>query len=174
MFKNYFKAAWRNLQRNKIYAAINIGGIAIGLAACWLIILYVSDELNYDRSFANADRIYRIAQHASWQGGSMNLPITSAPFATAFKTTFPEVEDAARINLEGGGVIKYDNKIFKQDDICFTDNSFFNLFDYHFLYGDAKSALTAPQSIVITKTLANKIFGDASKAINQTILFGSD
>jgi len=174
MFKNYFKTAWRNLQRNKIYAAINIGGIAIGLAACWLIILYVSDELNYDRSFANADRIYRIAQHASWQGGSMNLPITSAPFATAFKTTFPEVEDAARINLEGGGVIKYDNKIFKQDDICFADNSFFNLFDYHFLYGDAGTALTAPQSIVITKTLANKIFGDASKAINQTLLFGSD
>ncbi len=174
MFKNYFKTAWRNLQRNKVYTVINIGGIAIGLAACWLITLYVSDELSYDRSFSNADRIYRIAQHASWQGGNMDLPITSAPFATAFKTTFPEVENAARINTEGGGVIKYDNKIFKQDDICFADNSFFNLFDYHFLYGDAATALTAPQSIVITKTLANKIFGDASKAINQTLLFGSD
>ncbi len=174
MFKNYFKTAWRNLQRNKIYAAINIGGIAVGLAAFWLITLYVSDELSYDRSFKNANRIYRVAQHASWQGGNANLAITSAPFATAFKTTFPEVEDAARIDLEGGGVIKYGDKTFKQDDICFADNSLFNLFDYHFLYGDAKTALTQPQSIVITKKLANKIFGDASKAINQTILFGSD
>ncbi len=174
MFKNYFKTAWRNLQRNKIYAAINIGGIAVGLAAFWLITLYVSDELSYDRSFKNANRIYRVAQHASWQGGNANLAITSAPFATAFKTTFPEVEYAARIDLEGGGVIKYGDKTFKQDDICFADNSLFNLFDYHFLYGDAKTALTQPQSIVITKKLANKIFGDASKAINQTILFGSD
>ncbi|HYJ64106.1 MAG TPA: ABC transporter permease, partial [Parafilimonas sp.] len=174
MFKNYFKTAWRNLQRNKIYAAINIGGIAVGLAAFWLITLYVSDELSYDRSFKNADRICRVVQHASWQGGSTNLAITSAPFATAFKTTFPEVEDAARIDLEGDGVIKYGDKTFKQDNICFADNSLFNLFNYHFLYGDAKTALTQPQSIVITKTLANKIFGDASIAINQTILFGSD
>lgn len=174
MFRNYFKTAWRNLQRNKIYSAINMGGIAVALAASWLIGLYVSDELSYDRSFANSNRIYRIVQHASWQGDSMNLVPTSAPFATAFKTTFPEVEDAARIDLEGGGLIKYGNKTFKQDDICFADNSLFNLFEYHFLYGDAKTALMQPQSIVITKTLANKIFGDASKAINQTILFGSD
>lgn len=174
MIKNYFKTAWRNLQRNKVYSAINIGGIAMGLAASWLIGLYVSDELSYDRSFANADRICRVAQHANWQGGSMNIVPTSAPFAAAFKTTFPEVRDAARIDLEGGGVIRYGNKTFKQDDICFADNSLFNLFDYHFLYGDAKTALTQPQSIVITKTLANKIFGDASKAINQTMLFGSD
>jgi len=104
----------------------------------------------------------------------MNIVPTSAPFAGAFKSTFPEVEDAARIDVEGGGVIKYASKIFKQNDICFADNSLFNLFDYHFLYGDAKTALTEPQSIVITKTLANKIFVDASKAINQTILFGSD
>jgi len=174
MFRNYIKTAWRNVTRNKIYAAINICGIAIGLAASWLIALYVSDELSYDRSFTNTDRVYRLAQHATWPSGSMNLALTSAPFSAAFKTTFPEVEDAARIDLEGGGVIKYADKTFKQDDICFADNSFFNLFDYHFLYGDAKAALTQPQSIVITKTLANKIFGDAAKAIDQTILFGSD
>jgi len=174
MIKNYFKTALRNLQRNKIYAAINIGGIAIGLAAFWLIALYVSDELSYDRSFENANRICRVVQHASWQGGSMNIVPTSAPFATAFKNNFPEVEDAVRIDLEGGGVIKYGDKIIKQEDICVADNSFFKIFDYHFLYGDSKTALAQPQSIVITQSLANKIFGDASKAINQTILFGSD
>ena len=88
MFRNYFKTAWRNLTRNKVYAAINIAGIAIGLAAFWLIALYVSDELSYDRSFTNADRIYRMAQHANWHGGSMNIVTTSAPFATAFDSKF--------------------------------------------------------------------------------------
>ena len=174
MFKNYFKTAWRNLKRNKAYATINIAGIAIGLAAFWLIALYVSDELSYERSFSNADRIYRVAQHASWPGGSMNIVPTSAPFAIAFTNNFPEVEDAARIDLEGGGVINYADKTFKQDDICFSENSFFKLFDYHFLYGDAATALSQPQSIVITESLAKKIFGSASIAINQTILFGSD
>ena len=96
MFRNYIKTAWRNVTRNKIYAAINISGIAIGLAASWLIALYVSDELSYDRSFTNTDRVYRLAQHATWPSGSMNLALTSAPFSAAFKTTFPEVEDAAR------------------------------------------------------------------------------
>ena len=129
MLQHYFKTAWRNLTRNKKYAAINIAGIAIGLAAFWLIALYVGDEFSYDRSFNNADRIYRIAQHASWQGGSMNIVPTSAPFAGAFKTAFPEVEDAARIDVEGGGVLHYRDKTLKQDDICFADNSFFKLFN---------------------------------------------
>ena len=153
---------------------INISGIAIGLAAFWLIALYVTDELSYDRSFNNADRIYRVVQHASWPGGSMNIVPISAPFATTFKNNFPEVEDAARIDIEGGGVIKYADKTFKQDDICFADNSLFHLFNYNFLYGNAATALTQPQSIVITKTFADKIFGDASKALNQTILFGTE
>jgi putative ABC transport system permease protein len=174
MFRNYFKTAWRNLRRNKVYAAINISGIAIGLAAFWLIALYVTDELSYDRSFDNSGRIYRVAQHANWPGGSMNIVPTSAPFATAFKNNFPEVEDAARIDIEGGGVVKYADKTFKQDDICFADNSLFHLFNYQFLYGNASTALLQPQSIVITQSFANKIFGDASKALNQTILFGTE
>ena len=174
MFKNYLKTAWRNLHHNKTYAAINIGGIAIGLAAFWLIVLYVGDELSYDTSFSNSDRICRIVQHASWENGSMNIVPTSPPFATAFKNDFPQVEDAARIDVEGGGIIRYADKTFKQDDICFSENSLFKLFNYHFLYGDPNTALSQPQSIVITESLANKIFGAPSKAINKTIFFGSD
>jgi putative ABC transport system permease protein len=174
MIRNYFKTAWRNLHRNKMYAAINIFGIAIGLAAFWMIALYVSDELSYDRSFANSNRIYRIVQHASWEGGKLNIVPTSAPFAPGFKNEFPEVEDAARIDIEGGGVIKYGDKTFKQNDICFADNSLFKLFDYQFLYGNAADALAQPNTIVITQTLATKIFGDESKAMNQTISFGDN
>jgi putative ABC transport system permease protein len=174
MIKNYFKTAWRNLQRNKLYAAINIFGMAIGLAAFWMIALYVSDELSYDRSFANSDRVYRVVQHASWEGGKLNMVPTSAPFAPGLKNEFPEVEDAARIDLEGGGVIKYGDKTFKQNDICFADNSLFKLFDYQFMYGSAPTAISQPNTIVITQTLAKKIFGDESKALNQTISFGDD
>jgi putative ABC transport system permease protein len=92
MLQNYFKTAWRNITRNKLYAVINIAGIAIGLAAFWLIALYVGDELSYDRSFTNADRIYRIAQHANWGQGSLNAPINPPLLAPTIAEKFPEVE----------------------------------------------------------------------------------
>jgi putative ABC transport system permease protein len=136
MLKNYFKIAWRNLLRNKTFSIINIGGLAIGLAACWLIMLYVSSELRYDRYHANADRIYRIAQHAEWGGGGFNLALTSPPYAQAFKNTFPEVKEAVRLDMEGGGTITYGDKHIKEDNMIFADSSFFQVFSYHFLYGD--------------------------------------
>lgn len=174
MIKNYFKTAWRSLQRNKLYTAINIFGIAIGLAAFWLIGLYVADELSYDKSFSNSDRLYRVVHHARWEGGQFNIVPTSAPFAQAFKSRFPEVEDAARIDIEGGGIIKYADKTIKQNDICFADNSIFHLFNYQFIAGNPATALSQPNTTVINETLAKKIFGDESKALNQIIYFGDE
>ncbi|MCC6288082.1 MAG: ABC transporter permease [Chitinophagaceae bacterium] len=173
MLRNYFKTAWRNILRNKTFSIINIGGLALGLAACWLIMLYVNNEFQYDRYHANADRIYRIAQHAEWGGGNFHLAITSAPFAEAFKKTFPEVQDAVRLDAEGGGTITYADKHIKEEHIFFADSSFFRMFSYTFLYGN-KNALDKPQSIIITKTLAQKIFGDPSAALNQIISFGKN
>lgn len=173
MLKNNLKIAWRNLKRNKGYSFLNISGMAIGLAAFWLIALYVADEFSYDKSFSNADRIYRVVQHASWDNGNLDIAVTSPPFATTFKNDFPEVEGALRIGTEGGDLMSYADKTIKQDDICYAEKSFFTLFDYHFLYGDANTALERPASIVITRTLATKLFGDAALAINKDILFGS-
>jgi putative ABC transport system permease protein len=174
MLYNYFKTAWRNITRNKLYAVINIAGIAIGLAAFWLIALYVGDELSYDNSFKNADRICRVAQHASWNGGSINMPLNPPLLAPTITEKFPEVEQAARIDVEGGGVIKFDNKTIKEGDICFADNSFFKIFDYHFVAGDANTALLQPHSIVVTESLAKKIAGNEEAALNQTIYFGDN
>ncbi len=174
MLKNNLKIAWRNIKHHKSYSLLNIGGIAIGLAAFWLIALYVADEISYDRSFADAGRIYRVAQHANWDGGSMDIALTSPLFATVLKNDFPEVEEAVRIGTEGGDVMYYDNKTIKQDDICYAENSFFKLFDHPFLYGDANTALIEPGSIVITESLARKIFGDPANAIDKTIGFGSE
>lgn len=177
MLQNYFpaahsvKTAWRNLRHNKTYSFINIAGIAIGLAAFWLIGLYVGDELSYDRSFTNADRIYRIAQYASWEGGSMNFALNPPPLGPAITEKFPEVEAVVRMDAEGGGVIKFNEQAFKENSIFFADKSFFKIFDYTFLSGDAASALSQPNSTVITESLAKKIFGNAAQALNQTIFF---
>ncbi len=173
MLKNNLKIAWRNIKHHKGYSLLNIGGIAIGLAAFWLIALYVADELSYDRSFSDAPRIYRVAQHANWDGGKFDLALTSPPYATVLKNDFPEVEEAVRIGIEAGDVMHYDEKTIKQDDICYAESSFFTLFDHPFLYGDANTALAEPGCIVVTESLAGTIFGDASLAINRIIGFGS-
>jgi len=174
MFRNYIKTAWRNITRNKMYAAINVLSIAIGLAAFWLIALYVGDEYSYDRNIPDADRIYRVAQHATWETSSMDIPLTSPPFAPAMKTAFPEVEVATRIDMEGGGVLEYDSKTIKQGDIILSDNNFFKVFSYDFLYGDKATALSKPGSIVVSESFANKLFGDASKATGKSIYFGEN
>jgi putative ABC transport system permease protein len=171
MLKNYIKIAFRNLQKNKVFSLVNIAGLTIGLAAFWLIALYVADELSFDRYHQNADRIYRVVQHAKWDGGKFDFPITSAPFAPALKNDFPQIQETVRFDIEGGGTISYNNKHLQVNDMMFTDPSAFAVFTWHFLSGDPKTALTKPQSIVLTKTLATKIFGDPSLALNKTISF---
>ena len=172
MIKNYFKIAWRNLQKHKSFSFINIFGLAMGIAAFWLITLYVTDEWSYDRYNTKADRIFRVAQHGQWNGGKFDLAVTSPPYAPTLKAEFPQVVDACRIDPEGGSKITYGDKTINEGSILFTDNSIFNIFSYQFLYGDGKDALTKPQTIVLTKTLAENIFGDAAEALNKTVTLG--
>lgn len=171
MLKNYFKTAFRNLVLHKSYAAINILGLAFGLAACWLIVLYVADELSYDRYHTNADRICRVVQHARWNGNDLHEAPTSAPFASALKAAFPEIQEAVRIVPEGDGVITFGDKKIHKGDIFFADKEVFDVFTWPFLYGDPATALASPQSIVLTETLAGQLFGDPQKALDQTISF---
>lgn len=170
MLRNYFKIAWRNLIKHKVFSLINICGLAIGVAAFWLITLYVTDELSYDRYNTKADRIFRVVQHGDWNGGKFNLAVTSAPYAPALKNDYPEVEAAIRIDAEGGGKITYGDKQINEGGMLFTDNAIFNIFTYHFLYGEANNALAKPQSIVLTKTLAQTLFGNAADAVDKTVL----
>ncbi|MEB0250099.1 ABC transporter permease, partial [Mucilaginibacter sp. 5B2] len=105
MIRNYFKIAWRNLQKHKAFSFINIFGLGMGIAAFWLITLYVTDEWSYDRYNTKADRIFRVAQHGQWNGGKFDLAVTSPPYAATLKSEFPQVADACRIDAEGGGKI---------------------------------------------------------------------
>lgn len=171
MILSYFTVALRNLLRHKLFSAINIGGLAIGLAAFWMIALYIGNELSYDRYQPKADRIFRIAQHAQWDGGTFHGAITPDPYAAAMKTDFPEVEEAVRLDAEGGGTFRSGNQDFRAGDLLFVDKSFFKIFSYDFLFGDPNTALTKPNSFVITKSLATTVFGDASTALNKTLEF---
>lgn len=174
MIQNYFTVALRSLLRHKLFSVINIGGLAIGLATFWMIALYIGNELSYDRFHVNADRIFRIAQHAQWDGGTFHGAITPDPYAAAMKTDFPEIEETVRIDAEGGGTFRSGNKEFRAGDLLFVDRSFFKVFTYDFIYGDATSALAKPQSIVITRSLATTIFGEPSHALNKSLDFGDD
>jgi putative ABC transport system permease protein len=170
MLRNYVKIAWRNLIKHKVFSFINIFGLATGIAAFWLISLYVVDEWSYDRYNLKADRIFRIVQHGTWNGGKFNLAVTSPPYAPTLKNDYAEVEDAIRIDAEGGGKITYGEKQINEGGMLFTDKGFFNLFTHHFLSGDPNTALTKPQSIVLTKTLAEKLFGNTADALDKTVL----
>jgi putative ABC transport system permease protein len=171
MIINYLVIAWRNILKNKTYSFINIAGLGIGLAAFWLIVMYIADELSYDQYHENANRVYRIVQYASWEDNSLKLAPTSAPFAPALKAAFPEIEETVRIDPEGGGIINFREKNINAGDIIFADKSFFKLFTCQFLVGDAAHALAKPNSIVISETLAKKLFDSPERAINQTVYF---
>ncbi len=171
MYQTYFKSAWRSLLKHKSFSFINIFGLAVGLAAFGFIALYVIDELSYDRYHEKADRIFRVVQHGKWDGGSFDLAVTSAPFAKALKNDLKEVDETVRLHPEGGGRISFENKQFIENNILFTDESFFRIFTHNFLYGDRTTALSEPQSIVLTKNLAIKLFGDPSNALNKSVLF---
>ena len=171
MLRNYFKIAWRNLWKHKVFSLINIGGLAIGLSAFWLIALYIVNELSFDRYHKDSERIYRVVSHAKFAGGSFDISATSTPLAPTLKKEYPEVEQAVRIGVEGGGILSYEEKHLKEDAIGFADNSLFDIFSYRFLYGNKNKALTQPQSIVLTKSLAEKLFGDAAIALDKTVYF---
>ncbi|MGV8878668.1 MAG: FtsX-like permease family protein [Sphingobacteriaceae bacterium] len=134
-------------------------------------ISYVVDELSYDRFNKNADRIVRVVSHGTWDGGSFHITGTSGLAAPALKNYFPEIAETVRINAEGGGIIHYDEKKLKADDILFTDKTFFKIFTHHFIAGNAETALSKPASIVLTKSLAIKLFGQPGNALSKVIRF---
>ncbi|HEY4207101.1 MAG TPA: ABC transporter permease, partial [Puia sp.] len=174
MLKNYFTIAYRNLKKHKVFSLVNIVGLAVGLAVFWLMALYIADELSFDRWENNADRIYRVVHSAEWPAGKFRLAPTSAPFAPALKKDFSEIEETARIDPEGGGTILYQDKKIQAGDIFFADNSFLTIFQLSFLAGDSREALSKPNSIVLTRTLAEKIFGNVEDALGKTITFQPD
>ncbi len=168
MFRNYLKTAWRNIRKNKLFSAINILGLSIGMALCFIIMLYVQDELSYDRFNKNADNIARIVFQADINGGKINESVSMPPVAQIMKKDFPEVQDATRLLAFGGSKIIYKDKTFKDDRFAFADPNFFSIFTLPMIEGDAKTALLEANTVVITQSTATKYFGEEN-AIGKTI-----
>jgi len=160
MFKNYLLVALRNMRRFKGYTFINIFGLSVGIACCILILLFVRNELDYDRFNVKADRIFRIGLRASLNNNRMDGVVSCAPMAQTLVAEVPEVEAATRIWNAGFPVFRYQDKVFSEERQFFVDSTFFDVFTVEFLTGDPKTALNKPNMIVLTESMAHKYFGD--------------
>ena len=160
MFRNYLTIAFRNLSRNKGFSAITILGLAMGLAACILIGLYVVDELSYDRYNEKADQIVRVVFRGTVKGGKINEAHVMPPVAKALKIDYPEVLAATRLRHGGSPSITVGDKIYSGDALVFADSNFFQVFTLPFLKGNARTALDEPNNMVISERLAEKYFGN--------------
>lgn len=170
MYKSYFKIAWRNLLRNKTLFAINIAGLAMGIATCLVILLFVVDELSFDRYHAKADRIARVVLKGKVNGEVIKEAVTAAPVGPTLKNEFPEVVEATRLRNGGFPKIAYENKSLKNNKLAFVDPNFFQVFTIPFLQGNPETALLEPNTIVITAEQASKYFG-GEDPLNKLLVF---
>ncbi|MDQ4142028.1 MAG: ABC transporter permease, partial [Bacteroidota bacterium] len=148
---------------------INIFGLAIGIATCLVIMLFVVDELSYDRFNQKADRMERVVFKVSLNGETLETPTASAPTAETFLRDYPEVEEATRVRVNSAPFITYQDKTFKEDKFAYVDANFFQVFTLPLIQGDAKTALLEPNTIVITKAMAQKYFGTDNNVVGKIL-----
>jgi putative ABC transport system permease protein len=164
MLKNYLKIALRNLLRNRIYSAINIFGLALGVACCLLLTLYIQDEMSYDKHHEGAGNIYRIiSKFQSERGFTDRLGTASPPIAMAMKAEIPEVESAVRVFNPPGvlqSLIRYRENLFYEPDGLIADSTLFDVFTYDLKEGNPKKALVHANSVILCERLAQKLFGN--------------
>ncbi|TFF39676.1 ABC transporter permease [Mucilaginibacter psychrotolerans] len=159
MFKNYLKIAWRSIVKHKGFSFLNAGGLALGIASCLLLVLYVVYHLNYDKQFKNIENIYMVENNQPGDGKTYTFAATPGQAAAAIKAEIPEVQRSVRvISYTAEGLLSYKDNNFKKKGL-FADNGFFNIFSYKFIEGSPARALTTPNSIVITQSLATTLFG---------------
>jgi putative ABC transport system permease protein len=171
MIKHYYKIAFRNLWKNKGFSAINIFGLAIGLAVCLLILFYVNNELGYDKYNTKADRIFRIDGDLKFGGNHFVLAQTPDPLGPALKEDFPQVEQYVRMRDHGGIMVKKNNQNIQEDRVIYVDSTLFSVFTLPMIKGDPTSALVQPNSVVITESTAKKYF-NSTDVVGKTLTIG--
>ncbi len=160
MIKNYFKIAWRNMMRHKAYSGINILGLSIGIAACLLILQYVSYELSYENFQVNRDRIYRVQQDR-FDNGKISTQWAASAYAVgnSFKDAIPEIEDYVKLVQRDAVIAELNNQPLKINKVFYATNSFFSIFTYPLIAGDKKTALIDPFTAAISETTAKTLYG---------------
>jgi putative ABC transport system permease protein len=176
MLQNYIKIAFRNLSRNKAYSAINIFGLALGVACCLLLTLYILDEISYDKHHQRASDIYRINSKFQSDKGLDKLKTASPPIAMTMKEEIPEVEFAVRVLTPPGvtqSLIRYKENLFYETDGFIADSTLFDVFTYDLKEGNPKKALTHGNSVVVSEKLTQKLFGNET-ALDKLISISMD
>lgn len=175
MIKNYLKIAWRNLKKQPFFTFLNVFGLAVGMAGGLLISLYIYDELSFDKMFADADRIHRINVDIKFGGEEIILPEVSAPMALAIEKDYPQIELITRFrNRNSLSIRKSGTELnVKETKTAYADDTFFDMFGIDLLVGNPKTALKEPNSIVLTKTAAEKHF-KLTEALGQSVIVNNN
>ncbi len=172
MLKNYFKVAFRNLFKRKVYTLINIFGLATGMAVVLLIVLFIKDELSYDNFHKNGDQVYRVALERKYPGRSTSYSVIPQTIGEAIKKEYPEVLESTRIfNFTGAGdfFVKVGPKVFQEKHVLMADSNFFRVFTAEFIEGDPVTALEKPNTVVVNESTAKRYFGSATNAMGKTL-----
>lgn len=159
MIKNYFTIAFRNIKKYKGYSFINIAGLSIGMTCCFLIMLWVYDELSFDRFHKNADNLYKVEQDYFYSGETYHVYPTPYPMGPVLKAEVPEIVEQTRYAGLGNVLFRHKDKVFFENRVNAVDPSFLQMLTYPFLSGNPETALSEPNSVVISEQTANKYFG---------------
>lgn len=170
MFTNYVKTAFRNFRKNKFYTSLNIAGLAMGLATCLLILLYVQDELSYDRFHTKAGRIFRINNEVKYGENHFDVAQTPALLGNEAVKQLPEVEQYTRLRMQGGIMVKKDNENMREGRVAYADSTFFEVFSFPVISGNPATALKNPNSVVITESMAKKYFNSTDAAGKNLVI----
>ncbi len=169
MFKNFLKVALRNLWKNKAFSAINIAGLSVGLAVCLLIVLYVKDELSYDKYNAHSENIYRIDGDIFFNGTQFTSAFSPAPLVPTLMKDYPQILQYTRLRDYGNILVRKDNQNIQNHNAVFADSTFFQVFSIPMIAGNRLTALNEPNSIVIDETTANKYF-NSTGVVGKTLI----
>jgi putative ABC transport system permease protein len=171
MLANYLKVGIRNILKQKAYSSINGAGLGLGIAASMLIMLYIADELSYDRFFKDSDRIYRIGSSGSFEGSAFRSAVSSPPIAGALLQEIPEVEEAIRFGWWRAQPMRYEGKIFIEKQLFAADSNFFQFFSFPLVSGNSGEVLRGSNKVVLTKTTAERYFG-SENPVGKILLRG--
>lgn len=180
MFRNHLKIAWRSLKKDKLFAAIKIGGFAVGIAACLLIALFIRNEVGYDQHYANKDQMYRVVLEGMYKGEVMKSTHFQLPFADALQSDFPEIVKAGKVNTTGifgagkrGIRLADESQNNLEDGFLLADQEAFEILEVKLEQGNPNTALANPKSIVISESKAVKYFKNEA-IIGETIILDND
>lgn len=173
MLKNFAKVAICNLRKTAFYSLLNILGLSIGIASALLILLFVYQEVNYDTFHSKKDRIYRVWLNGKMAGQELNVAVSSPPVGPTAASELPEVKNFVRIENAGEQVIRFGDRVFHQEDILQVDSTFFQVFDFELLQGNADKCLSELNSAVITENLARKYFS-TTDVLGKSLSIGNE